>query len=126
MRIPESAGQTAVDESARALLWDLMQQGMLRWFRFRRDVPIGKSATANSFVSLSRRVAVEIDVAGPDYHRDFDAGRVAELQGLGYKVLRFWAQDVLQHPDAVVDQLCRECTARSQYLEDREVRPRRD
>ncbi len=118
MEYQQSSGRMPVDQAARERLWDLMQQGMLRWFRFRRDVSVGDDRISVPFVSLSRRLVVETDLAGPDVHLKFDAGRVAKLRRLGYKVIRFWDQDILDHPDMVVDQLCRECAARSQYLEE--------
>ncbi len=118
MENQRSSGRMPVEEAARERLWDLMQQGMLRWFRFRRNVSVDDGRINVPFVSLSRRLVVETDLAGPDVHLHFDAGRVAELRRLGYKVIRFWDQDILDHPNMVVDQLCRECAARSQFLDE--------
>ena len=38
---------------------------------------------------------------------DYDAGRTAFLQALGYRVLRFWDNEALSNADGMVQSHCR-------------------
>ncbi len=63
-------------------------------------VPVGKFIA--DFVCAEARLIVEIDGsqhAGPNYDRERDA----ELKARGFRVLRFWNDDVLRDLNAVCD-----------------------
>jgi len=72
-------------------------------FRFRRQVPLGSYIV--DFACLSARLIVELD--GGQHNEDanlaHDAKRTAWLNGQGFRVLRFWNNDVFQNMESVWD-----------------------
>ena len=78
--------------------------------KFRRQFPLGRFIA--DFVCFERRLIVEAD--GPTHETaeggEADALRDAELRGLGYRVLRFRNDDIMDDPpsvlSAVVDAAC--------------------
>ncbi len=77
-------------------MWRLLRVGFPE-ARFRRQVPI------RSFIAdfASHRVRLVIEVDGGQHCEDKDAGRTALIEREGYRLLRFWNNDVLDHPDGV-------------------------
>lgn len=70
--------------------------------RFRRQEPIGPYIV--DFVCLARKLIVEVD--GDQHDRsDHDVRRDRYLERLGFRVIRFWNEDVAWHPDWVVRQI---------------------
>ena len=79
------------------ILYPLRQQG----FHFRRQVEIG-----TYYVDFAcHRPAVVIEVDGESHANDRtasnDATRDDYLVGRGYRVLRFWNNEVMRNPDGV-------------------------
>ncbi|CAA7616469.1 conserved hypothetical protein [Magnetospirillum sp. LM-5] len=69
---------------------------------FRRQAPIGPFIV--DFACHARRLVVELDGgqhAVPE-HRDRDRDRTVWLESQGYRVLRFWNNDVLGNADGVM------------------------
>lgn len=83
--------------AAESLLWQRLRRGQLG-ARFRREVALGPFVA--DFACLARRLTVECDVSR---HRDspYDRARDARLAAAGWRVLRFWNDDILDHTDAV-------------------------
>ena len=81
---------------AEKAMWRLLRQGF-PLARFRRQVPI-RSFIAD-FASHQVRPAIEVD--GGQHCEDRDAARTALIEGEGYRVLRFWNQEVIGNPDGV-------------------------
>lgn len=61
--------------------------------RFRRQVPLRHYIA--DFASHRRRVVIEID--GGQHEPAIDAQRTADIEAEGYKVIRFWNNEVLQN-----------------------------
>jgi len=53
------------------------------------------------FACLTARVIVELD--GSQHGEEQDATRTSFLEALGFKVVRFWDNDVLRDTDAVLE-----------------------
>ena len=70
-------------------------------FKFKRQVPIGTYIV--DFVCMERRLIVELDGGQHLDNQKYDIERTAWLNGRGFKVLRFWNNDVLQRNAAVID-----------------------
>ena len=68
--------------------------------KFRRQQPLGRYIV--DFVHLGARLVVEAD-GGQHNGSDRDAARDAWLQANGYRVLRFWNNEILQDTDAVLE-----------------------
>ena len=68
-------------------------------YKFRRQVPIGRYIA--DFVCHEARLIVEIDGGQHDRASPQEAERSGFLQSEGYRVLRFWNNEVLANPDGV-------------------------
>ena len=65
--------------------------------RFRNQVPIRHYIV--DFASHRARLVIECD--GGQHSEQVDAARTALIEAEGYRVLRFWNNDVLGNPDGV-------------------------
>ena len=88
---------------AEVALWKQLRAHRLDHLGFRRQSPIGPYIV--DFVCQGRRLVVELDGG---QHADarqvlHDARRQDWLISKGYRVLRFWNSDVLQHCDSVLE-----------------------
>jgi very-short-patch-repair endonuclease len=89
-------------------VWQILRLHRMEGYKFRRQVPIGRYIA--DFVCHEARLIVEID--GGQHDRSSSEGsRTHFLKGQGYRVLRFWNNEVLENPDGVyktiVDELGR-------------------
>jgi len=84
---------------AETRLWSRLRRKQLAGFRFRRQVPLGPYVA--DFVCLEARLIVEAD-GGQHAERAADNVRTAWLEAQGYRVLRFWNNDVLGNTDGVI------------------------
>jgi adenine-specific DNA-methyltransferase len=75
-------------------------------YKFRRQVPLGRYVA--DFACHEARLIVEIDGGQHDRSSPLEAERTVFLQTEGYRVLRFWNDEVLQNLDGVRDVLARE------------------
>lgn len=67
---------------------------------FRHQVSFGPYYA--DFASHRARLVIEVDGSQHGEARDYDAARTHFLQGEGYRVLRFWNNEVLKDLDAVL------------------------
>jgi very-short-patch-repair endonuclease len=81
-------------------LWHELRGRRLDNIKFRRQVPIGRFVA--DFLCTEARLIVEIDGSQHAESRH-DQERDAELKARGFRVLRFWNDDVLKELDAVCD-----------------------
>ncbi len=82
---------------AESHLWKLLRRRQLGE-RFRRQCPIDRYVV--DFVCLRRKLVVEVD-GGHHAESSQDRIRDACLMKLGYRVLRFWNNDVLENSEGV-------------------------
>ena len=80
-------------------LWQLLRSRQTEGYRFRRQVPIG--AFIADFVCHAARLIVEIDGGQHDLSSEAEARRTRFLEGEGYRILRFWNNEVLANPEGV-------------------------
>jgi very-short-patch-repair endonuclease len=99
---------------AERALWRALKGRQLQGFRFRRQVPIGKYIA--DFVCPQARLVVELDGGQHVEQMQYDSARTVVLAALGYRVLRYWNDDVLLRIDSVVDDIYRHLMARSAEL----------
>jgi very-short-patch-repair endonuclease len=86
-------------------LWNLLRFKALGGYRFRRQRPV--AGYILDFYCPAVRLAVELDGG---QHSDGDQAmcdqiRSARLNELGVRVVRFWDDEVLKHPEAVAEQI---------------------
>jgi very-short-patch-repair endonuclease len=81
-------------------LWYRLRAHRFAGIKFKRQVPIGRYVV--DFACMSRKVVLEIDGG---QHADSEADRVRDRQLMeqGFKVLRFWNNDVLKQTDIVLE-----------------------
>lgn len=94
---------------AEKYLWHSLRNRQLAGSKFRRQHPIPPYTV--DFVCLERRLIVELDGGQHAEAVIYDASRTVFLEGLGYRVLRFWNNDVLGNMQAVPEEILRELSA---------------
>jgi crossover junction endodeoxyribonuclease RuvC len=88
---------------AEKLLWAKLRNAQLEQAKFRRQEPI-LGFTAD-FVCHEKRLIVEIDGSQHAWQTDKDERRTRMLEQAGFRVVRFWNNDVLGNLDGVLEQL---------------------
>lgn len=81
-------------------LWYLLRAHRLDGIKFRRQVPIGRYVA--DFACISRNLIIEVD-GGQHAESETDAKRTNWLEGRGFRVLRFWNNEVLQNSNGVLE-----------------------
>ncbi len=93
--------------NAETAMWRLLRSRRLELFKFRRQVPFQRFIL--DFVCFEKRFIIEIDGS---QHADSerDAARDAVLLAEGFRVARYWNNDVLQQPTAVLEDILAKLT----------------
>jgi len=92
-----------------SLLWTHLRARRLSGFKFRRQVPVGGYVV--DFVCIEANLVVEVDGAQHADRIDFDTQRSAVLAKSGFRVLRFWNNEVLQRLNDVLAEILRHLQA---------------
>ena len=85
---------------AERLLWQHLRNRRLGGFKFRRQRPIGPYIV--DFICLEKQIVIEVDGGQHAGQLESDSKRSAYLKEKGYKVLRFWNNEVLQETESVL------------------------
>ena len=86
---------------AERVIWQQLRNRQLLGCKFRRQQVIGPFIV--DFVCLEPQLVIEIDGGQHADQREYDQNRSQYLQQVGYTVLRFWNNEVLQYPPAVME-----------------------
>ena len=89
--------QNATDAERR--LWSLLRNRRLQHYKFRRQHPIG--AFVADFACTKHRLVVEAD-GGQHNESAADARRTAWLESQGWRVIRFWNNEILANTEGVL------------------------
>lgn len=83
-------------------LWHFLRDRRLGGFKFRRQHPVGSYIA--DFICIEAGVIVELDGGqhAEDDQREKDEQRTRFLESRGFRVLRFWNQDVLVRTEEVL------------------------
>lgn len=84
-------------------LWFRLRDRRLAGLKFRRQMPLGSYVV--DFCCESTRLVIEVDGGQHSAAEARDARRSSDLEAMGYLVLRFWNNDVLQNTDGVVESI---------------------
>ena len=92
---------------AERLLWARLRGKRFAGYKFRRQAVIGGYVA--DFCCKSQMLIVEADGGGHSEDADspYQQRRTAELQARGYRIVRFWNNDILQNTDAVLERILR-------------------
>jgi very-short-patch-repair endonuclease len=71
--------------------------------KFSRQLPIGPFIC--DFVSRSARVVIEVDGGQHDENEGRDRDRTAYIGGMGFKLIRFWNNEVLENIEGFVSRI---------------------
>ena len=80
-------------------VWELLRDRRIGGAKFRRQYPIGRYFA--DFACLSRRLVIEIDGDHHAFQVEADARRTAAMEREGWRVVRFWANAVVQNPEGI-------------------------
>ena len=80
-------------------VWQVLRLHQIDGYKFRRQVPIGRYIA--DFVCHEARLIVEIDGGQHDRASPQEAERSLFLRNEGYRILRFWNNEVLANLDGV-------------------------
>jgi very-short-patch-repair endonuclease len=109
--VPGYSGSKILRERAKAMrsaptdaehrLWQILRAKRLAGYKFRRQMPI--DGFIADFVCLGRRLIVEAD--GGQHGDGADARRDAYLEAQGFRVLRFWNNDIFDNEEGVTERI---------------------
>lgn len=86
---------------AEKLLWGKLRGRRLEGFKFRRQFWIGGYIA--DFVCIEAKLVVEADGSQHGDAEDYDVRRDAYLKREGYRVIRFWNNDVMSNLEGVLE-----------------------
>ena len=92
---------------AEAILWSKLKARQMEGIKFRRQQPIDNFIV--DFVSFEKRIVIELDGGQHKLDRNKDSKRDRILTESGFKVLRFWNNEIFENLNGilgVIRQLC--------------------
>ena len=89
-------------------LWKALRDRRCNGLKFRRQVPIGRYIV--DFICLESRLIIEVDGGQHARRRKHDLARTAYLQSQGFRVLRFWNNEIRENLVGVLDVIARSAT----------------
>jgi len=87
-------------------IWWRLRSGQTEGYRICRQTPFGSFIT--DFVCHEAKLIVEIDGGQHNPASTEGARRTSFLESQGYRILRFWNNEVLQNPEGVQTAIARE------------------
>ena len=85
-------------------LWHHLRARQLEGAKFVRQFPIGGHIA--DFACCDAHLVVELD--GGQHGDEADAARTAVIEAFGYRVIRFWNNDVLANTEGVLEAIRQE------------------
>lgn len=79
-------------------LWSALRDRRLSGYKFRRQYPLAGAIL--DFACIARRVVIEAD--GGQHDLQTDADRTKRIEAEGWRLLRFWNNDILVNTEGVV------------------------
>ncbi len=88
---------------AEQVLWRHLRGRRLRGYKFRRQVVIEPYIV--DFVCLDVKLIIEADGGQHAEQASYDARRTARLEAKGYRVMRFWNNEILGDIQRVLEEI---------------------
>jgi len=85
---------------AERILWWHLKVKQIEGIKFRRQAPLGKYIV--DFVSFERKLIIEVDGGQHAVEKESDEEREYWLSTQGFRILRFWNNEVLQNITGVL------------------------
>ncbi len=102
-RVRARAMRAAPTDAEKKLWWHLRYRLPVEGTHFRRQVRLGRYIV--DFASYKKRLVIEIDGGQHAERSVADARRTRFLEAEGYRVLRYWNNDVLANVDGVLEDI---------------------
>lgn len=93
---------------AEQVLWRYLRNRQLQGIKFRRQYPIAGHVA--DFASPQARLVIELDGGQHLEQQAYDTERSRKMAANGYRIIRFWNDDVLLRIEDVVDEILRVLT----------------
>lgn len=90
------------------MLWKHLRNRQLNNMKFRRQQPIGNYIV--DFVCFENNLIIEVDGGQHASNRESDTLRTEWLENQGYRVIRFWNNDVLKNIEGVIQRITENCS----------------
>ena len=87
-------------------LWRYLRRKNIKDLKFRRQHPIGNYIV--DFICAEKNLVIEVDGGQHSENENYDANRTKFLNDKGYKVLRFWNNEVLNNIEVVLNVIYKE------------------
>ena len=97
------AAQTEVERR----LWQRLRNRQIKGAKFRRQHPIGPYIA--DLVCVDARLVIELDGSqhAEEADREADQRRSQYLESVGYRVMRFWNEEILDNIDGVLETIAK-------------------
>ena len=82
-------------------LWHHLRSREFESVKFRRQQPISRFIV--DFVCFEKKIIIELD--GSQHTEEMDKQRDRWLKEQGFRILRFWDNDVFQNMDGVLEEI---------------------
>ena len=92
---------------AELILWQRIKARRLEGIKFRRQQPIEDFIV--DFLSFEKRIIIELDGGQHAEDRQKDRERDKLLTKAGFKVLRFWNNEIFENLDGVLERIQQAC-----------------
>ncbi len=86
---------------AETKLWYYLRAHRFMGLKFKRQKPIGQYIV--DFICIEQKLVIEIDGGQHTEQIEYDMARTKFLQAEGYRVLRFWNNQVLSEIEGVLE-----------------------
>lgn len=90
---------------AEQVLWRHLRGRQLQGLKFRRQYPI--AGYIADFACVEAKLVIELDGGQHAEQTSYDTERTRKIECNGYRVLRFWNDDVLLRTAEVLDEIIR-------------------
>ena len=98
-RTERSRGLRRESSRAEQVCWKLLRAKRMAGVKFRRQHPIGPYFA--DFACVSKKLVIEIDGEHHAFQVEADARRTAAMEREGWRVKRFWANELVANPEGV-------------------------
>jgi len=88
---------------AEQVMWHVLRGRQICGLKFRRQHPFADYIL--DFVCLEVNLVIEVDGGQHDQQATYDENRTQELQTAGFRVLRFWNNEVLKERESVTEKI---------------------
>src|SRR5688572_29045081 len=97
---PKARNLRKTSTPAERHLWHHLRARRLSYYKFKRQTPFGPYIV--DFICHRKKLIIELDGSQHLESQSYDQTRTHYLNARGYKVLRFWNNEVLTNLEAVL------------------------